>query len=273
MKINILSDLHLDINKEIPFSLANRDIFTIVCGDISANTAQTVKWMNENVQHGVFVEGNHVGYASKHSIQYLENFLSKYYPLEAPVSYLLNNYKIVNDVVFVGGILWTDFKLFGEGNQVFSMNSAQIGINDFNYNYVNIDNLPEEKERNFRKLQGLNIVRKLHPNDCVSMFDATLCAIKSACEQFPDKKIVVVTHHAPSEQSVAPMYKTDKSSPAFASNLERFILEHPNIVLWCHGHIHSRSDYFIDKCRVICNLRGYEKYENTDFESSFIIDI
>ena len=210
---------------------------------------------------------------NKHSIQYLEKFLSDYYPLNAPVSYLLNNYKIVDDIVFVGGILWTDFKLFGEAHQVFSMNSAQTGINDFNYNYVNNDNLSMEKEKNFSKLQGLNIVRKLHPKDCLSMFDTTLRTIKSACEQFPDKKIVVVTHHAPSEQSIAPMYKADKTTPAFASNLERFILNHPNIVLWCHGHIHSRSDYFIDKCRVICNPRGYEKYEDTDFESNFIIDI
>lgn len=273
MKINIISDLHLDINKEIPFSLANGETFTVVCGDISANTVQSVKWINENIRQGVFVEGNHIGYDSMHSIQYLEKFLSDYYPLNAPVSYLLNNYKIVDDIVFVGGILWTDFKLFGEAHQLFSMNSAQTGINDFNYNYVNNDNLSMEKEKNFSKLQGLNIVRKLHPKDCISMFDTTLRAIKSACEQFPDKKIVVVTHHAPSEQSIAPMYKADKTTPAFASNLERFILNHPNIVLWCHGHIHSRSDYFIDKCRVICNPRGYEKYEDTDFESNFIIDI
>ena len=273
MKIRILSDLHLDINEDAPFSLADSDIFTVICGDISANTAQAVKWINANIKQGILIEGNHIGYDSKHSIQYLEDFLANYYPLNAPVSYLKNNYKIIDDVVFVGGILWTDFELYGEANRFFAKNYAMTSLNDFIYNYVNIKDISTETEKNFHKLKYLHEVRKLQPNDYINMFNATLKSIKLTCEMFPDKKIVVVTHHAPSEQSISSFYKTNKSNLAYASNLEQFILEHHNIVLWCHGHIHSKSDYFIDKCRIVCNPRGYEYREDPGFDNNFVIEV
>ena len=93
-------------------------------------------------------------------------------------------------------------------------------------------------------------------------------------KRFPDKKIVVVTHHAPSTKSVSDIYLTDKTTPAFANNLEQFILDYPNIKLWCHGHIHSASDYRIGNCRIICNPRGYVKLgEHSGFIDNLIIEL
>ena len=117
MKIRILSDLHLDINQKIPFLLEDKEIFTVLCGDISGNPEQTIEWINQNIKQGVFVEGNHIGYDSQHSIQYIENLLSYEYPTTATVTYLKNGFKMVNDIVFVGGILWTDFNLYGKAFQ------------------------------------------------------------------------------------------------------------------------------------------------------------
>ena len=106
------------------------------------------------------------------------------------------------------------------------------------------------------------------------MFYKTKNAIEKACEMFPDKKIIVVTHHAPSAKSIDIVYETDKANGSYASNLENFILDHPNIKLWCHGHIHSQSDYMIGDCRVICNPRGYEMYRpNLAFESRLLIEV
>ncbi len=85
MKIRILSDLHLDINQKIPFLLEDKEIFTVLCGDISGNPEQTIEWINQNIKQGVFVEGNHIGYDSQHSIQYIENLLSYEYPTTATV--------------------------------------------------------------------------------------------------------------------------------------------------------------------------------------------
>lgn len=273
MKIRILSDLHLDINNEFPFVLEDEDTFTVLCGDISGDYHQTQEWINNNLHRGVFVEGNHIGYDSDHSIQYIENMLAKNFPTTAPVTYLKDTYKIIDDTVFVGGILWTDFNLYGSTPQLlFKLYAAQL-MNDFRYNYVNFKHINAEKEDNFNKFIERKWIRKLQPNDTVQMFNATLQNIDNVCKRFPDKKIIVVTHHAPSEQSVPKIYQTDKTTPAFASNLEQFILDRPNIKLWCHGHIHTASDYTIGDCRIICNPRGYVKYcENTGFTlDKFII--
>lgn len=100
MKLRILSDLHLDINDNVPFSLANKDVFTIICGDISGNPRQTIEWINNNIKQGVFIEGNHIGYDSEHSIQYIENFLCKHFPATAQITYLKDTHKIVDDSHF-----------------------------------------------------------------------------------------------------------------------------------------------------------------------------
>lgn len=268
MKIQIYSDLHLDINRLSPFSLPDSDTFTILAGDISGYMNDTVKWINENIKNGVFVEGNHIGYGTKkHSVQYIQKELEKNFPIDSNVSYLYDNYKVIGDYVFVGGILWTDYMLNGEAFHFYDKQVALSYMNDFTYDHYNVIDTKIEHEN------GL-VVKKLRPENCITMFYKTKNAIREACEKYPDKKIIVVTHHAPSEKSISNMYVGHKASASYASNLENFIMKYPNIKLWCHGHIHSNSDYMIGNCRVICNPRGYEHYkENTSFNSHYIIEV
>jgi len=47
----------------------------------------------------------------------------------------------------------------------------------------------------------------------------------------------------------------------YASDLSNFILDHPQIKLWTHGHMHQCFDYMIGSTRVVCNPRGYEGHE------------
>jgi hypothetical protein len=48
---------------------------------------------------------------------------------------------------------------------------------------------------------------------------------------------------------------------AYSSSLDEFILDHPQIKLWTHGHTHEDFDYMIGSTRVVCNPRGYVNYE------------
>jgi hypothetical protein len=43
--------------------------------------------------------------------------------------------------------------------------------------------------------------------------------------------------------------------------MDGFILDHPEICLWTHGHTHEDFDYHIGSTRVVCNPRGYVGYE------------
>ena len=91
--------------------------------------------------------------------------------------------------------------------------------------------------------------------------------ICSVVDGRPDQRFVVVGHHAPSEQSVAEMYKHDTlMNGNFFSNLEQFILDRPQIELWTHGHMHNPSDYKIGTTRVVCNPRGYIGHEDRAVE-------
>jgi Icc-related predicted phosphoesterase len=88
-----------------------------------------------------------------------------------------------------------------------------------------------------------------------------------------DGKTVVVTHHAPSSQSVHPRYARDLLTPAFASNLENLV-EGDRVALWIHGHMHESFDYEIYGTRVVCNPRGYApKALNEDFDQIYTIEI
>ena len=270
MRIRILSDLHLDVNAGLPLRLKDKDTFTILCGDISAYFTKTSKWLRQNIRNGVFVAGNHIVYNEyDHSLQYFCKQYERHYPLTSSLSFLNYSYKIVEDKVFVGGTLWTDYCLYGLDKKDISKWFALRGMNDFRYGRVNFDADVEHEN----KPQNT----KLAPEDCEEMFRRTVACIDDVCHRFADKKIVVITHHAPSEQSISVIYKNDLLNPAFASNLEEFILNHSNIKLWCHGHIHTASDYKIGNCRVICNPRGYAKYyENalhTGFNKDLIVEI
>lgn len=54
------------------------------------------------------------------------------------------------------------------------------------------------------------------------------------------RNTVVVTHHAPSGQSISPEFKDDPLSGCYASNLEDLIVETQPAV-WIHGHVHHKT--------------------------------
>ena len=87
----------------------------------------------------------------------------------------------------------------------------------------------------------------------------------------------MVSHHSPSYLSISEKYKNDhEMNGGYHSDLSRFILNNPNIVLWTHGHTHDVLDYKIGETRIICNPRGYEgdSYtENTGWNPNLLLEI
>jgi Icc-related predicted phosphoesterase len=83
---------------------------------------------------------------------------------------------------------------------------------------------------------------------------------------------VVVSHHAPSLQSVGEtpaflknrehwnrlgMHKELFEVLNYASDLSATLKEHSHAIqLWCHGHVHESRDYLEGGVRVVCNAQG-----------------
>ena len=108
---------------------------------------------------------------------------------------------------------------------------------------------------------GLGYI-KLRPAHTVSRHRDTLEYFKLVIDERKDSKIVVVSHMAPSAQSVHLKYKNAQLvNGAYYSDLSEFILDRPQIQLWIHGHTHHNFDYTIGTTRVVCNPRGYVGYE------------
>lgn len=82
--------------------------------------------------------------------------------------------------------------------------------------------------------------------------------INKVIEEDSKRRIIVMTHHAPSYQSVPDRYlrSNDILNAAYASNLNFADFKRmPN--MWIHGHLHDPVMYDMGECRVVSNPRGY----------------
>ena len=258
MKFRIISDLHIDINahyEDDNLLKFDPDAFYLIAGDTSGSYTITSNFIENHINQGVFILGNHEGYEAdiekyidtNLTKENIADKLSRDFPLTSKVSFLENQYKeIGEDIIVVGCTLYTDFRLYEDldYDQTYAMNYAHNRMNDFMYVYTYGDTQ--------------ETYRHVTPSDYLNYFNTSLNFIEETCNKFPDKKIVVVTHHAPSMKSIRGRYVTDLLSAAYASPLEDFIKAHDNIKLWCHGHIHDKAEYkFRNRAQVICCPFGY----------------
>lgn len=246
MKFRIISDLHIDINRNVFEYNFDPEAFYLIAGDTSGDRYKTCKFLKENVKQGVFVCGNHMGYEwDQEGVDNTKEscyvYLAEQFPLTDNVSFLDNDYKeIGDDIIVVGCTLYTDFNLFD--NVDFAKKVAGYSMNDFRY------------VKTYSTLGGERLIT---PDDYAARFYYSLNYITEVCEKFPDKKIIVVTHHGPSPKSLTSRYVQDILSAAYVSNLRKFLLKHKNIKLWCHGHVHNKAKYKIGQTTVICHPLGY----------------
>lgn len=85
-----------------------------------------------------------------------------------------------------------------------------------------------------------------------------------------DGATVVVTHFAPSLASADPRYGLVPGTAGFCNALDDLL---PHARLWLHGHLHAPSDYWRHGCRVVANPLGYAgKGEQAGFRPWQLLD-
>jgi Icc-related predicted phosphoesterase len=265
MKIALASDLHLEFG-DLEFTNEGADVL-VLAGDIMI--AQNLyDHTTEKIQNSIDL-GNKLGDRQKEAIKY-RNFLERasvqfnhviiiagnhefyhgrwYQAIDTlrhecnqfhNVYFLEDQTKEIDEVLFVGSTLWTDMNK----NDWHTKYQVKHGMSDFRI-------IKNDK----------NNYHNLHPDDVIVRHTKSLEFIKNTVVN-TSKKIVVVTHHAPSDLSVADCYKDQiLMNGAYRSNLEDFVMN-SNINLWCHGHTHFPFDYMLGNTRVVCNPRGYIGHE------------
>jgi hypothetical protein len=286
MKIKLVSDLHLEFSDCFINNDDNCDVL-ILGGDIMIaqdlhdhpepnNTADQaaiangtglgrrqqaaqrfrdfLKRCSFQFKDVIYIAGNHEFYNGKFyaGIDYLRDECAKY----PNIHFLEQDTKIIDDVVFVGGTLWTNMNR----RDPLTMHAIEGMMNDFR--------IIRNDYRNYACMSA---------QDVAIRHDRTLGYIKVIVEQHKDKKCVVVGHHSPSFQSVHEQYKHETlMNGGYHSDLSEFILDHPQIKLWTHGHTHYPFDYMIGETRIVCNPRGYENdgySEDTGWNPNIVLEV
>jgi predicted phosphodiesterase len=251
--LNILSDLHLSQGLlKIPENDAD---LVILAGDV-ARPKEAVSWASGFAKPVLYVPGNHEFYGGSigGTVSELKGLCSG-----TKIHVLDNEELIVGGVRFLGATLWTDFNLFGEGEQrVAAMREALALMRDFS---------------KIRTGEATETV--FTPADSAALFKIHAGWLETKlAERYPGPT-VVITHHAPSRQSIHPRFGDSLLNACFVSDAERLV-DGSRARLWIHGHTHDSFDYFLNGTRVVCNPRGYAKdteNENPLFDANFIVEI
>jgi predicted phosphodiesterase len=267
MRIAVASDIHLEFEDLIIENTESSDVLVLagdilIAEDLHNHPAPSQPYTEDKLKqlgkrqlkaqqyrdfiercslqfpHVVIIAGNHEFYHGRwnSSIDHLYEEYSKYHN----VHFLEDDKFVLDDVVFVGGTLWTNMN---KGDPLVLHNMKNV-MNDFN--------LIRDDSRGYTKLR---------PANALARHRRTLNYFQNQIANHQDKKIVIVSHMAPSFLSIHPRYHGSNDNDAYYSDLSDFILDHPQINLWCHGHVHHHVDYKIGETRVLCHPRGYVGYE------------
>ena len=271
MKINIVSDLHLEFGYQ---ELPGGEVL-ILAGDIAekrsiSNALHSTKPVEytpgaykcwdffeyecSKYEKVFYVLGNH------------EHYHSHFHKTKDELVELLNGYNITvleddceeyKGVLFVGSTLWTDCNK-GSGMTFMIL---KHGMAD----YKVITQFNSAKQ----------LYHKLTPEFTADVHSKSRDYIFKMVELNRDKPVVVITHHGPSFASVNEKYAHDKDmNGGYTSELSELILDNPNIKLWIHGHMHDPVDYMIGDTRVVSNPKGYTGIEDTaNFNPEFSVKL
>lgn len=284
MKIQLLSDLHLETHPQFQATAAPGADLLVLAGDIGS------------YQAGSLVQGEYFG---------LERFspLPQFAAWPSPVVFVPGNHEydmqdwdvaharlrqvcdalgilwleretlVLEGVRFIGTTLWTDYDA--------------IALLDDKVQAGDVGTLLKLREKSFRAanfyLRKTGGTRHGEPFLAQPMrAQALVCQdwLRQALEQPFAGRTVVVTHFAPSLQSRDPRYGLVPGTAGFCNALDDLF---PHADLWLHGHLHAPSDYRVQgaradgsawACRVVANPLGYaRKGEQDDFQASSCITL
>lgn len=269
MKIQIVSDLHLEFNNMViknagadtlclagDICLAEHLYDHMVPGSNKANGLLAARYrtffdnVSKEFDRVLYIMGNHEHYSGlwNDTADHLREALDPW----PNVTLMDNSWLNFGKTRIVGTTLWTDFN---DGDPLTMLNIKSI-MND--YHTV--------------RIRRGSVYHKLRPIDTFEEHNRSKELIKIATETW-DGDVVILGHHAPSRNSIHEKYRHDIiSNGAFCSNLDDFIISQPKIKLWIHGHVHNPFDYQIGDCRVVCNPYGYPG-EKTDFNPNFVVEV
>jgi hypothetical protein len=173
-------------------------------------------------------------------------------------------------VRFVGTTLWTDFDALGPSGVLSATSSAST---------TSANALAQQLKARDKAFRAANFYLKkaLTTRNGELMLAAQMRDQALVCQTWLRAVLnepfngttVAITHFAPSLKSADPRYGMTPGTAGFCNALDELL---PLAQLWLHGHLHAPSDYVADGCRVVANPLGYaRKNEQNRFQGASAI--
>ena len=195
------------------------------------------KWASANYRQVLIVPGNHEYY---NYCDVMDKGLQWKWLFKNNVGYYQNQVVRIDDTDFIMSTLWSRIS---PSDEYF----VWKGMNDFRQIMYNGKLLQTEE---FNQMHSF----------CLDF-------IKQSLVETTAKHIVVITHHLPTLEVVAPYHKDSVLNSAFATDLNQLIADN-RIDAWIYGHSHTNIDAEIDGTKVVCNQMGYV-FENEHIANGF----
>lgn len=282
LRIQVMSDLHLELNPDFQAKVAPDTDVLILAGDIGSYQAGSrlpakarrdfgMEQFRARSRGGLwpevlFVPGNHEYDAGDFDAigQELRELTES-----LGIRWLERQSVIIRGVRFLGTTLWTDFDALAYRQEEAVSESDRLQLRS------------EAMAAGGRFLVRSATNRYGQPMLADEVrSQALVCQrwLAGALAETFAGPTVVVTHFAPSLKSADPRYGRAATTASFCSSLDHF-LERSDI--WIHGHVHCPLDYTVTApysitgaCRVVCNPFGLAyKDEQRNFRPEFTISI
>ena len=279
MKIQLLSDLHLESNPGFVAEPAPDADLLVLAGDIGSYQLRRDGSCMAEPDWGLqrfsplpqyagwpvpvlFVPGNHEYDAL--------DFDEAHGGLRATcerlgLTWLERETLVLDGVRFIGTTLWSDYDALADATPTKPPKPSRPEHA--------VDPLAQRLRQRHKAYRAANFyLEKMATLRHGRLFDAEamreealLCQdwLQAALAKPHEGSTVVVTHFAPSLRSADPRYGLTPGTAGFCNAIDSW-LAHAD--LWLHGHLHCPHDYRVGRCRVVANPLGYaEKNEQAAF--------
>lgn len=249
----------------------------VLAGDIG-NGIEGIEWAKTIPKPVIYVAGNHEFWDQPDFHETLTAM--KNAAKGSNVRFLERNavkIKIVGETVrFLGCSLWTNYCDGSRNMVIAALNSVR------DYDRIKARDWNERNQKRiaaFSKKYGFQVREvsdHLHVLMLMDINRKSVAWLEAQLKKYNDDiKNVIVTHHAPTMESLVEARMVDRHflgkheeirtrgdeafrMAAYASDLNWIFARYGrNIDLWCHGHVHEPLDYVLHGVRIVCNPRGY----------------
>ena len=295
MKLQLLSDLHLEANPGFVAEPAEGADLLVLAGDIGSYQLRRDGTVMSEPDWGlqrfsplpqfagwptpvVFVPGNHeydaLDVDTAHAA--LRTSCER-----LGIQWLEREVLHTGGVRLIGTTLWSDYDAVAMRPEPMAKAGATGGAKSKPIARAPVDPLTHRLRQREKAFRAANFyLSKMDGRRGGALFDAAAMRdlalecqawLHNALVQPFEGRTVVVTHFAPTLHSADPRYGLSPGTAGFCNGLDDLL---PLTDVWLHGHLHCPTDLQVGRCRIVANPLGYaHKNEQAAFLPMGLIDV